>query len=82
MVYPGQYPLVFQMLDQSTMTVLGSVTVQSTGYESYSFTITPSTPVTSIVIRPMGAGLGTYPSLIIDKGFMRGRPRWARLEMI
>ncbi|MGB7317244.1 MAG: choice-of-anchor L domain-containing protein [Planktotalea sp.] len=64
---PTDIPVEFELIDQTTGTVLGSVTVQGTSYGSYTFDFTPPTSVSTIIIRPNSAGSGTYPSVIIDE---------------
>lgn len=63
---PSDIPVTFELYDPTTSTSLGSVTVQSTSYEPYQFSFTPTANVTTIAIRPVGEGVGTYPSVIID----------------
>ena len=63
---PTNIPVTFELYDPTTATSLGTVTVQSTTYEPYQFSFTPTANVSTIAIRPVGEGVGTYPSFIID----------------
>lgn len=58
-------PVYLQVLDQNG-TVIGQVLVNSIGYQEYQFELHPTTAVTSITLRPFGAGSGSYPSLTLD----------------
>jgi Ca2+-binding RTX toxin-like protein len=63
---PTNIPVRFEIVDQATSTVLGSTVVQGTSYEEYSIEFTPTTDVTTIILRPVPAGVGVYPSVILD----------------
>ena len=63
---PTNIPVTFEILDQSTGQVIGSMVVQGDTYTDYSLEFTPTTNVSTIVIRPNAAGQGTYPSLALD----------------
>ncbi len=64
---PSDIPVEFEILDAATGTVLGSITVQGTSYEPYTFEFTPTADVSTIIIRPNTAGSGSNPSVIIDE---------------
>ena len=64
---PTDIPVLFEIVDTSTGTVLGSTTVQGTTYETYTFDFTPAAAVSTITLRPNTTGVGTYPSVIIDQ---------------
>ena len=64
---PSNIPVTLEIYDIATGTVLGSTTVQSTTYQTYSFNFTPTINVTTIGLRPNGQGVGTYPSVTIDE---------------
>lgn len=63
---PTDIPVTFEILDAGTGEVLGSTTVQGTSYRTYEFDFTPSSDVSTIIIRPNSAGSGNNPSVILD----------------
>ncbi len=67
---PSDIPVSFQIVDITTGTVLGDVTVQGTNYTEYSVDITPTTDVTQIGFRPLTQGVGNNPSVILDELFL------------
>ncbi len=67
---PSDIPVEFQIVDITTGTVLGSVTVQGTTYEEYSFDITPTTNVSNLGFRPLTTGAGNNPSIIMDELYL------------
>ena len=71
---PSDIPVRFEIVDQATGTVLGSTVVQGTSYEEYEFDFTPTTAVSTIILRPATEGSGTYPSIILDNVSLRVTP--------